>query len=193
MTEKKRLFGLDLIKAISIVGVVTLHIFGPFFMHAKGSFDIEGDTMFFRVLYYLATPAIPLFFMTNGYLILGKDNLSYKYCLKKIWNLLIPVFVWNLILWIGKSVHTYNGLSYPKIVVSSLIQKGFFFQFWFIGALSIMLFLAPIMNFILNNNYGLYVFVTVLLVIFCGSLDIINHYHGFTIQKNVIQTFRIWT
>lgn len=192
MENKDRLFGLDVVKAMAILGVVALHVFGPFFIHSSVDYDIS-QKIIFRIFYYIATPAIPLFFLTNGYLILRKKRLPYKYILKKIWMLLVPVLAWNFLIWLVKLLATRHLVSYQGVVFKSLIQQGFFFQFWFIGALSIMLCLAPIFSKVLHTQKKLYLFLTIVMIIFCLLIDIFNHYYGFALQDNVVQTFRIWT
>ena len=68
--RKIRNINLDLIKVLACVGVVLLHT-------TMGGFKETGSWNFLAYLYYLGTYSIPLFFMVNGYLLLGKrDNLS---------------------------------------------------------------------------------------------------------------------
>lgn len=61
---------LDLLKVIACVGVVLLHT-------EMGGFKETGSWNFSTYLYYLGTYSIPLFFIVNGYLLLGKKEITY--------------------------------------------------------------------------------------------------------------------
>ena len=62
----KRNYNIDLIKSIAYIGVILLHVAGKTFL-ANNSGPIIG-----QIIYYTGTISVPLFFMINGYLLLGK-------------------------------------------------------------------------------------------------------------------------
>ena len=126
--RKYRNINLDLLKVLACVGVVLLHT-------AMGGFKETGSWNFSTYLYYLGTYSIPLFFMVNGYLLLGKREITYSYILQKVKWILITVSSWTFIVWLFKRDFTENLI---KKIVGSLMQKGYFFQFWFFGALIII-------------------------------------------------------
>ncbi len=64
--SKQRIGWLDLIKILACVMVVLLHSVN---VGLDKSNYISG-----LWIYYLGTYAIPLFFMVNGYLMIGKEN-----------------------------------------------------------------------------------------------------------------------
>lgn len=68
---KKRQVGLDLIKFIAIIGVVLLHVSSETFITSSNGWIDNAGNYFFQLLYYSGTLAVPLFFMTNGYLIVS--------------------------------------------------------------------------------------------------------------------------
>lgn len=123
--KKTRNINLDLIKVIACIGVVLLHTTMP-------GFKETGRWNYSSYLYYLGTYSIPLFFMVNGYLLLGKSKITYPYILHKIKWVLITVSSWTVIIWFLKRDFTINPI---KKILASLIQKGYFFQFWFFGSL----------------------------------------------------------
>ncbi len=85
--------------------------------------------------------------------------MSINYVLNKIGLIMIPILGWNLIVFIPKIILKKNENGYFEAVWGALIQKVFFFQFWFLGALIIMLFLVPILNKIMKSSIKLYVIV----------------------------------
>lgn len=180
--RKTRNINLDLIKVISCVGVVLLHT-------EMGGFKETGSWNFSTYLYYLGTYSIPLFFIVNGYLLLGKREITYPYILQKVKWILITVSSWNIIVWLFKRDFAVNPI---KKIVGSLLQKGYFFQFWFFGALILIYLCLPILKkFFYSKRRYLYI-LSILLVI--GLIfELTNIVLQMPIQTYVIQTFRLWT
>ena len=113
--KKTRNINLDLIKIIACIGVVLLHT-------TMLGFEETGRWNYSSYLYYLGTYSIPLFFMVNGYLLLGKSKITYPYILNKIKWVLITVSSWTVIIWFLKRDFTINPI---KTILASLIQKGY--------------------------------------------------------------------
>ena len=180
--QKTRNINLDLLKLFACVGVVLLHT-------AMGGFKEAGSWNILTYLYYLGTYSIPIFFMVNGYLLLGKRNITYSYILKKVKWILITVLSWTFIVWLFKRDFAVNPV---KKVIGSLLQKGYFSQFWFFGALILIYLCLPVLKKILNSKrrylYILSFFVAIGLIF--ESANIILQ---MPLQSYVIQTFRLWT
>lgn len=180
--RKYRNINLDLLKVLACVGVVLLHT-------TMGGFKETGSWNLLTYLYYLGTYSIPLFFMVNGYLLLGKREITYFYILQKVKWILITVLSWTFIVWLFKRDFTENLI---KKIVGSLIQKGYFFQFWFFGALILIYICLPILKKFLNSRRSYLYILSVLLVI--GLIfELTNIVLQMPIQTYVIQTFRLWT
>lgn len=180
--KKTRNINLDLIKVIGCIGVVLLHTTMP-------GFKETGRWNYSSYLYYLGTYSIPLFFMVNGYLLLGKSKITYPYILHKIKWVLITVSSWTVILWFLKRDFTINPI---KKILASLIQKGYFFQFWFFGSLILIYLCLPILKKYLHSKRSYLYFLSVLTII--GLIfELINFLLQMPVQIYVIQTFRLWT
>ena len=180
--RKYRNINLDLLKVLACVGVVLLHT-------TMGGFKETGSWNLLTYLYYLGTYSIPLFFMVNGYLLLGKREITYSYILQKVKWILITVSSWTFIVWLFKRDFTENLI---KKIVGSLIQKGYFFQFWFFGALMIIYICLPILKKILNSKRS-YLYSISLLVVIGLIFELTNIVLQMPIQTYVVQTFRLWT
>lgn len=73
-----------------------------------------------------------------------------------------------------------------------MVQKGYFFQFWFFGALILIYICLPVLKQFLNSKRSYLYFLSVLLVI--GLIfELTNIVLQMPIQTYVIQTFRLWT
>ena len=177
-----RNLGLDLLKIFSCIGVVVLHSTRP-------GFNLEQYNIS-AYLYYLATYAIPLFFMLNGYFLLNKKKLPYSCVFNKIRGILTIVFVWNMLIWVIKRDFNVNPLMK---IIGSLIQKGYAYQFWFFGSLIIIYLTLPIVKKVLEKDYSYFAILLILIVIGI-VIEMINTFifHK-PLQQYVPQTFRLWT
>ena len=180
--HKYRNINLDLLKVLACVGVVLLHT-------TMGGFKETGSWNLLTYLYYLGTYSIPLFFMVNGYLLLGKREITYSYILQKVKWILITVSSWTFIVWLFKRDFTENLI---KKIVGSLIQKGYFFQFWFFGTLILIYICLPILKKFLNSKRS-YLYSLSLLVVIGLIFELANIVFQMPAQTYVIQTFRLWT
>ena len=177
-----RNLGLDLLKIFSCIGVVILH-------STMSGFNLEQYNIS-AYLYYLGTYAIPLFFMLNGYFLLNKKILSYGYVFNKIVGILTIVSVWNILVWLIRWDFNVNPV---RKIIGSLVQKGYFYQFWFFGSLIIIYLTLPIIKKVLEKDYS-YSVVLLFLMVIGIVIEIINTFiiHK-PIQQYVPQTFRLWT
>lgn len=180
--RKVRNINLDLLKVLACVGVVLLHT-------TMGGFKDTGSWNLLTYLYYLGTYSIPLFFMVNGYLLLGKREITSHYILQKVKWILITVSSWNIIVWLFKRDFTVNPI---KKIVGSLIQKGYFFQFWFFGALILIYLCLLILSKFLNSKRR-YLYILALLIVIGFIVELANIFFQRPLQTHVMQTFRLWT
>ncbi|MDS6127377.1 acyltransferase family protein [Streptococcus pneumoniae] len=180
--RKIRNINLDLLKVLACVGVVLLHT-------TMGGFKETGSYNLLAYLYYLGTYSIPLFFMINGYLLLGKREITYLYILQKVKWILITVSSWTFIVWLFYRDFTTNPI---KKIVGSLIQRGYFSQFWFFGALILIYLCLPIVRQFLNSKRS-YLYSLSLLMTIGLIFELLNILLQMPIQTYVIQTFRLWT
>lgn len=73
-----------------------------------------------------------------------------------------------------------------------MIQKGYFFQFWFFGSLILIYLCLPILKKYLHSKRSYLYFLSVLTII--GLIfELINFLLQMPVQIYVIQTFRLWT
>lgn len=180
--HKTRNINLDLIKVLACIGVVLLHT-------TMIGFKDTGSWNLLTYLYYLGTYSIPLFFMVNGYLLLGKKDITYSYILQKVKWILITVSSWTFIVWLFKRDFAVNPV---KKIIGSMVQKGYFFQFWFFGALILIYLCLPILKKILNSKRS-YLYILSSLVTIGLVFELANMVLQMPLQSYVIQTFRLWT
>ena len=184
-----RNIGLDFLKIIACFAVVVLHVSGM--VPVAGSGYGLHDT-----LYYIASFAVPAFFMVNGYLLLSKEELSYSYIFKKILTILAVVFSWNVIIFLEKLLFERRTTDLLSATYTSLMQGDYFWQFWFFGALILVYLVLPPIHRAFKRTKPA-VLMTAALVAACLVIDltsIVRSAQGLSIvQVHVRQTFRLWT
>ena len=84
-----------------------------------------------NALYYIAGLAVPVFFMVNGALLLNKADLGYRYVSKKIANILVIVFAWNVLFFLEKLLLERTTTDPAAASLRSFVQGDYFWQFWF--------------------------------------------------------------
>lgn len=187
---EKRNTSVDILKIIACFSVVILHVSGIIANNINSNYTIN------HLLYYSSVLAVPIFFMVNGYLLLNKESLSYKYIINKIVSIIFVVFSWNLIMFVLKFLIG-KGSNNPFIEsAKSFLQKGYFWQFWFFGALIIIYSVLPVIHKYFRDNKTALI-ITLTFIIISLTVDILSIYKSFNgqsiIQVHVVQTFRIWT
>lgn len=179
----KREISIDLIKIIASFAVICLHII-----------DIPVDIPE-KIIYYISGCAIPLLFMTNGYLLLNKDKITFKRQSLKSLKMFGVVLAWCAIF--SCLYYLQDGVINNPLesAVLGLVQKGTSWQFWFIGALILLhLFLPGIHKLFKKRKTA--ILITLLCFGICFGVDIANVLFVALdkplIQSYVPQTFRLW-
>lgn len=148
------------------------------------------DTPIAHFLYITSVFSIPLFFMTSGYLLLGKGNVNYKYSSKKIIGILRFVFIMTILIYLVSGLH--HGTSFLNATVSSLIQRGQLGVFWYLGAMIIIYVLLPALDYLYRQIFKLFMCLCIFLLLFSSTVFALNFIGGIHIEQNTIQTFRLW-
>lgn len=177
----RRNLNIELIKILSCFAVVGLHTFW---------YDNSRINM---LSYYLMSFAVPLFFMVNGYLILNKGSMSWKYILNKELQYIGIIVGWNLI-WFCLTMLRYRTWENPlKWIIDSMLQRGRLWQLWFFAAIMLIYLLVPFVHRLIRiNGWILPAMIVLLLVVNC-AVDLSSIMMGKAVHHNVIQTFRLWT
>ncbi|MDY4126219.1 MAG: acyltransferase family protein [Lachnospiraceae bacterium] len=168
---------LDLVKVLASIGVVGLHAIG----------------MVNYSIYYFCDFAVPLFMMVNGYLMFNKSGITPAYAFTKILSLLKIVVCWNLLIILPVMVLRHKFVNPIKLCVNCLFQKGYLWHFWYFGALIIIYLALPLIHHLIKNRPLLHLILVVILVLISVTISIMSMVRGYSIQKYVPQTLRIWT
>lgn len=169
-------------KIIACCAVVGLH-----------SLNVNASTVEY-LLYYMCGFAVPVFMVCSGYLLFTKNEISMHYVIRKIVGLVRIVFIWSFVFATMKlGVHILSDdvmmFDFRSIFVGAFIQKGMLWQCWYLGALIMVYFFIKLINKKKSKLPLLWMICVSLGLI----LQILSLVKGVPVQKNVIQTFRLWT
>ena len=120
LKEKEYNYNLGFLKLLACIGVIGLHTFMPNAM----------------ILYYLCGFAVPVFFMASGYLIFGKEKITWEYNLVKIMKIIRLILIWCLLRYcivvvaarfiLGSDTFDYEIEILVEDIIGSFIQRGSF-------------------------------------------------------------------
>ncbi|MBR3630540.1 MAG: acyltransferase family protein [Oscillospiraceae bacterium] len=178
---------LDAVRVLACIAVVGLHTMRC---------DVSAAN---SVLYYLCGFAVPVFFMSSGYILMHREQITGTYILRKLGSVMLVVVLWNYLLYGAKAAALLvlgraDSIRITELVLSplmSLVKKGVLYHFWYLGALMLVYLLLYVIYRLHLNTRGW----VLCLIVLGGSvtLQVISYIHGAPLQKEVIQTFRLWT
>lgn len=185
MVDEKQVrnLNIDLIKIISCIGVVGLHVF---YQYGENS-DI------YRLIYNMGIISIPLFFMASGYFMLNR-SVDWKKIINKVKKIILFVTIWGIVFWLLYGIMD-RRLTLYQLAVNILgpyIQKGHLGQFWFLASLIIVYLLSPILINFKMNHHKLYYVSLATLIVLSAALSYIDITNGKVVEGHFIQTFRLW-
>lgn len=182
----KRIIGLDIIKFLSACMIVCMHTLRK----------INPDVPNLPFLYYGARCAIPLFFMSLGYIQLNKKNFELKYALTKIKNIIVVVLIWIILYDVFMKVTNVKHDFFVDIF-GWTIQRGSYSIFWFMFSLC-LIYIITWGYFKIRKKYNIgevKVLAFLLPICLCSSvinvIDLISNNNMW--QSIIPQSLRIWT
>lgn len=176
---KKRELGIDLLKALASLGVVSLHTLSP----EKGPVNM--------VIATLSTLCIPLFFMVSGYLMLKRPKLDYRYALKKAATILAVCFCWEFLHAVAYFLYYQEMRSFLKSFVLDFFQQGLFYHFWYMGGLILLYLVMPLMDRLWKTSPKAYQNVLIGLAVLNTVLDLAAIVMGTQFVLNLPQNLRL--
>ncbi|MBQ9937103.1 MAG: acyltransferase [Oscillospiraceae bacterium] len=190
VAAKPRYDNLDLLKAISIFAVVTLH-------GSVWNYDFLAGGEITNVIQYAVRnifEGVPMFVIINGFLLLGKP-LDLKRHYSKIGRLFFVSFAWAFIMIVSKSLMWGDNLGVKGVIINLInINDNKYNGVWFFISLITLYLLVPLFHKAYSNeklfNFIFFVsaFFSVGLGLFELIIDIISLYRE-VVHLNTIYSF----
>lgn len=143
----KRDIGLDVIRAMAIIMVITIHV-------ASGAVTVGvGSLNWYGALFWaaLARPAVPLFFMCSGALMLGRDIPLKRLYGHNMLRIIVAMLVWAFGYHLVKLLP--NGLTLAGLwgAVKSTLVLNHEVHFYYLHILILVYAFVPIVRVFLRN------------------------------------------
>lgn len=178
--KTNRILWVDWLKALSIIGVVILHVSNEYFICEE---VFLKPTFFIGLAFKLiAIWAVPIFIMSSGFLILRKNE-TIQNTPKRIKRILIPFVFWVFVNVVYLYFFKYGNsdiLGFILYYLNGLLNAGDINVYWFCYMILGLYLLAPCVSKWINNSkvkeieYFLGIWVIVMLINF---IQIITGYH----------------
>lgn len=184
----QRNYNIDLLKILACLAVVCMHTI-------HNTISVVN-----LVICYTCTFAIPVFFSSSGFILLHRKEATYRYSLKKVLHIIRITFIWSFLVeflvliakaLLGKNLSVVSFIS--NITYKPYIQGGNMWQFWYLGALAIVYMILPLLYGIIKGSWKKWLCVWIIFCIICLAFQTASIYAGEPVQKDIIQTFRLWT
>ncbi len=170
---KQKIFGLDLIKALAIISVISLHT-------GLWNVDFLTSRSLGSILQYslrLLAEGVPAFIMVNGFLLLGKSKWDMRKHAHKILRIFLLLLVWIGILIFAGALITGERLtidSFFQYYFSTAIGSKYSGVLWFLENLLSVYLVFPCIKFIFDRDKKLYFYIFTLVAFFTVGVNTIG-------------------
>lgn len=172
MQKNKHIFYIDFIRVISILFVLFIHT-----TSADMALINPGKTLNILIfLNVLVRPAVPLFFMISGALLLSRKNtLSLSYTWKKrIPKVVIPFITWSIISLIVIRLHAHETTNFIKPILG-IFNQPTSVTLWFMYPLISIYIISPLLKaFVDNISQKMYLYTLIIWFIFSSVLPTLS-------------------
>lgn len=154
----------DLLKAIAIYMVIIYHFSS---MPLDFLSNNHPAVYFNYFLNSVFATCVPLFFFTNGMLLLNKTSIDVRKHAIKVLKIIALTVIWGLITLLALSFIWQKPLSVVELVKGSFfLKKDWNEHLWFLGTLVILYIFYPLLQIAFNTNKPAFYFVFVCVMLF---------------------------
>lgn len=171
--KKNRFDYIDVLKAIAILCVITLHSVNLNINFLETNNFRQYINFFIRNL----LEGVPVFIFVNGFLIINK-SFELKKHLKKMLKIFIVLICWSIIDIVVISLLNSNTLSFKEIlqnVFFTNINNKYTGPLWFLQSLLMLYFIFPVLKTVHDNNKKIYNYFFIIVSIFTVGLNWVDN------------------
>jgi len=140
---------IDVVRTIAIFLVVLLHAAAPW-VYRYGLIP-EFDWQVGNIIDSATRVAVPLFFMSTGYLLLSKPLSLKTYFNKRVSRVAIPWIAWSVIYLLYRNLFADNPVTFSEGLLAFL-NGDVYFHFWFLYTLIGLYLFIPVISWLLESD-----------------------------------------
>lgn len=168
MKSATRNYGIDLLRIVSMLAIVTMHILGH--GGAISTSDIPVNTFIATMLESLCSPAVNCFILVSGFV--GFRNEHYFPKLRNLVKLFFQVVFYGFVInAVMKVLHPdqvgFSAVLGPFLPVSNDV-------YWFFTCYFAMFILSPLVNYFVHKADRNMIFMTVVVIFFFGIYEVFS-------------------
>ncbi len=168
----------DVIRSGAIVLVIVIHVADLVVRKWQDVPDLWWHTA--NVFGSFARPAVPLFVMLSGALLLGRRETWDVFVKKRLMRILIPLLAWSAIFFLYRYFYHNHTFSLES-VLKGLYSGHAYFHLWYFYMLFGLYLLLPLLRILVQHASKRELIYMILLWFFVVSLNVVTRkYFGFT-------------
>ncbi len=170
---KNRNLSIDALRILSIIFVLSNHLFYPVF--SRPDFYNGASWWIALFIYSLSLVAVPIFIMVSGYLLIDREDTIQKSIKRAIEKLLIPLLFWFGFYLIWKI--NYRSQTFSLLDIWQYLISGNLFVYYFLVILIGLYALLPIFQLLAKHgSHRLHLYITYGSFIVTWVLGIVNYF-----------------
>ncbi|MQC06400.1 hypothetical protein C4513_04895 [Morganella morganii] len=164
--------GIDLLRIISCIAVIGIHVAPTYPIEGAASISDEVQVILMQSVFRIG---LPIFFVLSGMFILNtKENGAFCFYKKRLPAIIIPFLIYSFIHYMitrGVEFNINYIKSYTHLIISS--QTALSVHFWFVYVIIGIYIISPLIKFLMDkipNKYSLHAIIIII------SLSVYNTY-----------------
>lgn len=173
----ERKYSIDLLRILSAVAVVLIHIVSAPVANSSAVIDSAVATNL-NLIHTLMNWSVPVFFMITGYCLQKKKEVTYEYCFSHVMKYIGVLFTIGLAYALMEEVFTARTINGAVLVQSILnvISGNLWDHMWFIYSIIGIYLVMPVIHLFISKDDKNAVILTVLLFVFTILLPTFEKY-----------------
>lgn len=173
------IYYLDILKIIACLFVIMNHTI----VYIQQYTNQVSTAIFYAINFSFYKMAVPIFIMTTGLLLLGKES-SYKYIFKKIFRILVPLIAFSLFLFIWNTgIKNFFTFKFLIDFFSNPISIHLWYLYMLISLYLITPFLQKMIKSFNERDYTAFI---IIVLIIPSALSLFQNFMSFKISSHFL-------
>ena len=169
----KRYYDLDILKIGACLLVILNHII--FFLNDY--LFTNTSALFYSFSYSIYKVAVPIFIMISGALLLKKER-NYKYILKKIIRIVIPLIIISYYIAVKENIINYNEIfKFLLLILKDPIKIPYWYLYMLISLYLVTPFLYKMIKNFKDKDYKIFFIIILLIPTILKTLSILTNFN----------------
>ena len=173
----ERKYSIDLLRIISAIAVVIIHVVSASLVHSSSSVALDLSLVL-QIIHKLMNWSVPVFFMITGYCILAKKEYTYKQCFSHILKYILVLGTVGFAFAMLEEISIYKTINFSVVFnsVGNVISGKLWDHMWYIYAMIGIYLVLPIIHTFMKTSFRNRLILTSLLFSFSIVLPLVERW-----------------